>query len=119
MLPNRFVSRVFSSLLFTVILASIQIEQMISFIEQEPAEKVEEIESKAEEEFNIERSRLVCEQHVKIVEYYDKKEKQIELQRQIQQSNFANSSRLDISEKESSIYFNVNPSFSRYFRAIH
>ncbi|CAF1457137.1 unnamed protein product, partial [Adineta ricciae] len=36
-----------------------QIQQMISFIQQEAAEKVEEIEAKAEEEFNIEKSRLV------------------------------------------------------------
>ena len=69
---------------------------MISFIQQEAAEKVEEIEAKAEEEFNIEKSRLVSQQRVKIIEYYDKKEKQIELQRKIQQSNLANASRLAI-----------------------
>ena len=69
---------------------------MIAFIQQEAAEKVEEIEAKAEEEFNIEKSRLVSQQRVKIIEYYDKKEKQIELQRKIQHSNLANGSRLSI-----------------------
>ena len=69
---------------------------MIAFIQQEAAEKVEEIEAKAEEEFNIEKSRLVSQQRVKIIEFYDKKEKQIELQRKIQHSNLANSSRLSI-----------------------
>ncbi|CAF1506198.1 unnamed protein product, partial [Adineta steineri] len=69
---------------------------MISFIQQEAAEKVEEIEAKAEEEFNIETSRLVSQQRVKIIEYYDKKEKQIELQRKTQHSNLANASRLAI-----------------------
>ena len=69
---------------------------MISFIQQEAAEKVEEIEAKAEEEFNIEKSRLVSQQRIKIIEYYDKKEKQIELQRKIQHSNLANASRLSI-----------------------
>ncbi|CAF1535419.1 unnamed protein product [Adineta ricciae] len=73
-----------------------QIQQMISFIQQEAAEKVEEIEAKAEEEFNIEKSRLVSQQRIKIIEYYDKKEKQIELQRKIQHSNLANASRLSI-----------------------
>ncbi|CAF1169229.1 unnamed protein product [Adineta steineri] len=73
-----------------------QIQQMISFIKQEAAEKVEEIEAKAEEEFNIEKSRLVSQQRIKIIEYYDKKEKQIELQRKIQHSNLANASRLAI-----------------------
>lgn len=73
-----------------------QIQHMIAFIQQEAAEKVEEIEAKAEEEFNIEKSRLVSQQRVKIIEYYDKKEKQIELQRKIQHSNLANASRLSI-----------------------
>ena len=69
---------------------------MIAFIDQEAAEKVEEIDAKAEEEFNIEKSRLVSQQRVKILDYYEKKEKQIELQRQIQESNLANASRLSI-----------------------
>lgn len=73
-----------------------QIQQMIAFIQQEAAEKVEEIEAKAEEEFNIEKSRLVAQQRTKIIDYYEKKEKQIELQRQIQQSNLSNASRLSI-----------------------
>ncbi|CAF1123571.1 unnamed protein product [Rotaria sordida] len=73
-----------------------QIQHMIAFIQQEAAEKVEEIEVKGEEEFNIEKSRLVSQQRIKIIEYYDKKEKQIELQRKIQHSNLANASRLSI-----------------------
>ena len=69
---------------------------MIAFIQQEGAEKVEEIEVKAEEEFHIEKSRLVAQQRVKIIEFYDKKEKQIEVQRKIQRSNLVNSNRLMI-----------------------
>lgn len=37
----------------------------------------------AEEEFNIEKGRLVQEQRLKIMEYFDKKEKQVELQRKM------------------------------------
>ena len=37
----------------------------------------------AEEEFNIEKGRLVQQQRVKIMEYYDRKEKQIELQKKM------------------------------------
>ncbi len=48
---------------------------MIAFIQQEAAEKVKETEAKAEEEFNIVKSRSVSQQRVKIIEYYDKKEK--------------------------------------------
>ena len=74
---------------------------MISFIEQEAQEKAAEIDTKvkhkfisfylfifiyvfifwkAEEEFNIEKSNLVQKQRVKLIEFYEKKEKQIELQ---------------------------------------
>jgi V-type H+-transporting ATPase subunit E len=56
---------------------------MIAFIDQEAQEKAGEIEAKAEEEFNIEKSRLVQQQRVKIMEFYEKKEKQIELQRKM------------------------------------
>lgn len=84
---------------------------MMAFIEQEANEKVEEIDAKvcwmreilkllifnvnycsfiviifclqAEEEFNIEKGRLVQEQRLKIMEYFDKKEKQVELQRKM------------------------------------
>lgn len=73
-----------------------QIKHMMAFIEQEANEKVEEIDSKAEEEFNIEKGRLVQTQRVKIMEYYQKKEKQIEQQKKIQMSNLMNQARLKV-----------------------
>jgi len=69
---------------------------MMAFIEQEANEKAEEIDAKAEEEFNIEKGRLVQQQRTKIMEYYEKKEKQVELQRKIQSSNMLNQARLRI-----------------------
>jgi len=60
-----------------------QIKHMMAFIEQEANEKAEEIDAKAEEEFNIEKGRLVQQQRIKIMEYYDRKEKQVELQRKM------------------------------------
>ncbi|OZC09409.1 ATP synthase, subunit E [Onchocerca flexuosa] len=71
-----------------------QLRHMIAFIEQEAIEKAEEIDAKAEEEFNIEKGRLVQQQRTKILEYYEKKEKQVELQRKIQSSNMLNQGRL-------------------------
>lgn len=56
---------------------------MVAFIEQEANEKAEEIEAKAEEEFNIEKGRLVQEQRLKIFEFFEKKEKQVELKRRM------------------------------------
>ncbi|CAB3405912.1 unnamed protein product [Caenorhabditis bovis] len=71
-----------------------QLRHMMAFIEQEANEKAEEIDAKAEEEFNIEKGRLVQQQRQKIMEFYEKKEKQVELQRKIQASNSLNAGRL-------------------------
>lgn len=73
-----------------------QIKHMMAFIEQEASEKVEEIDAKAEEEFNIEKGRLVQTQRVKIMEYYEKKEKQIEQHKKIQMSHLLNQARLKV-----------------------
>ncbi|KAI4826071.1 hypothetical protein KUCAC02_021721 [Chaenocephalus aceratus] len=73
-----------------------QIKHMMGFIEQEANEKVDEIDSKAEEEFNIEKGRLVQTQRVKIMEYYEKKDKQIEQHKKIQMSNLLNQARLKV-----------------------
>nr|CAG4644365.1 EOG090X0F8Y [Lepidurus arcticus] len=73
-----------------------QIKQMMGFIEQEANEKVEEIDAKAEEEFNIEKGRLVQQQRLKIMEFFERKEKQVELQKKIQSSNMLNAARLQV-----------------------
>uniref|UniRef100_A0A8C5ES70 Uncharacterized protein n=1 Tax=Gouania willdenowi TaxID=441366 RepID=A0A8C5ES70_GOUWI len=73
-----------------------QIKHMMAFIEQEASEKVEEIDAKAEEEFNIEKGRLVQTQRVKIMEHYEKKEKQIEQHKKIKMSNLMNQARLNV-----------------------
>uniref|UniRef100_A0AC35TN14 V-type proton ATPase subunit E n=1 Tax=Rhabditophanes sp. KR3021 TaxID=114890 RepID=A0AC35TN14_9BILA len=71
-----------------------QLRPMIAFIEQEASEKAEEIEAKAEEEFSIEKGRLVQEQRTKLLAYYEKKHKQLVLQKKIQSSNMLNEGRL-------------------------
>ena len=59
----------------------------------------------AEEEFNIEKGRLVQQQRVKIMEYYERKEKQIELQKKMYV--------LDISSHQCRNFFiNINMSCS-------
>jgi len=73
-----------------------QIKHMMAFIEQEANEKAEEIDAKAEEEFNIEKGRLVQQHRLKIMEYYERKEKQVELQKKIQSSNLLNQARLKV-----------------------
>lgn len=73
-----------------------QIKHMMAFIDQEANEKAEEVDAKAEEEFNIEKGRLVTEQTFKIIDYYTRREKQVELQRKIQSSNMLNQARLKV-----------------------
>ncbi|RNA37720.1 V-type proton ATPase subunit E 1 [Brachionus plicatilis] len=73
-----------------------QIRQMVAFIDQEANEKAAEIDAKAQEEFAIEKDNLVNQQKQKILQFYQRKEKQIELQRKIQHSNLQNQSRIAI-----------------------
>jgi len=73
-----------------------QIHHMMAFIEQEANEKAEEIEARAEEEFTIEKGRLVQQNRLKINDYYDRKEKNVEMQRKIGASNLLNKSRLEV-----------------------
>ncbi|XP_016072458.1 PREDICTED: V-type proton ATPase subunit E 2 isoform X3 [Miniopterus natalensis] len=73
-----------------------RIKHMMAFIEQEATEKAEQIDAKAEEEFSIEKGRLVQAQRLKIMEYYEKKEKQIEQQKKIQLSTMRNQARLNV-----------------------
>ena len=56
---------------------------MVAFIDQEANEKAAEIDAKAQEEFAIEKDNLVHQQKQKIQQFYQKKEKQIELQRKM------------------------------------
>ncbi|KNC82948.1 V-type proton ATPase subunit E [Sphaeroforma arctica JP610] len=73
-----------------------QIQHMVSFIEQEAAEKANEILVKAEEEFNIEKGRIVQQEKLKVMSQYERKEKQVDTQRKIVYSNQLNKSRLQI-----------------------
>uniref|UniRef100_A0A8C8SI27 ATPase H+ transporting V1 subunit E1 n=1 Tax=Pelusios castaneus TaxID=367368 RepID=A0A8C8SI27_9SAUR len=86
----------FPSIIYITVSVLFQIKHMMAFIEQEANEKAEEIDAKAEEEFNIEKGRLVQTQRLKIMEYYEKKEKQIEQQKKIQMSNLMNQARLKV-----------------------
>uniref|UniRef100_A0A7S0Y0G8 V-type proton ATPase subunit E n=1 Tax=Hemiselmis andersenii TaxID=464988 RepID=A0A7S0Y0G8_HEMAN len=73
-----------------------QIKQMVEFIKQEANEKAHEILIKAEEEFNIEKLRLVEQEKVKVKSEYETKHKQIEIKRRIAFSNEVNANRLKV-----------------------
>jgi len=71
-----------------------QLKQMVAFILKEANEKADEILVKAKEEFNIERQRLLQAEKVKLTKEFEKKEKQLEVNKKIAYSNELNQARL-------------------------
>lgn len=69
---------------------------MTAFIKQEALEKASEIRIKADEEFAIEKSKLVRQETSSIDTSYEKKFKQASMSQQITRSTVANKSRLRI-----------------------
>ena len=57
--------------------------QMVQFIHQEAREKANEIKLKTDEEFNIEKLRMVEHEKQKIRAAYEVKEKQVEVQKRM------------------------------------
>lgn len=76
-----------------------QIQQMVQFIHQEASEKAAEIKLKADEEFNIEKLRMVEAEKQKIRQEYERKEKLVEVQKRIEQSNTVRLGRLESLKK--------------------
>lgn len=73
-----------------------QLNRMVAFIEQEVQEKVEEIEVRADAEFNLEKGRIIQEQRIKTNTHNEMKEKRVKIQRKIQASKVKNEERLKI-----------------------
>ncbi len=69
---------------------------MTAFIRQEALEKAREIQIKADEEFAIEKSKLVREETSSIDRSYEKKFKQASMSQQITRSTLANKTRLKL-----------------------
>jgi len=69
---------------------------MTAFIRQEALEKAKEIEIKADEEFAIEKSKLVRQETASIDSSYEKKFKQASMSQQITRSTLANKTRLRV-----------------------
>ncbi len=78
--------------------ASTEMRKMVAFIMQEAGEKAREITVKADEEFNIEKAKLVRQEGAAIEAQYGKRLKQAELRRKIAQSAQVNRARLRILE---------------------
>nr|POE66197.1 v-type proton atpase subunit e [Quercus suber] len=73
-----------------------ELRKMTAFIRQEAQEKAHEIHFKADEEFSIEKSKLVRQETARIDSEYDKKSKQAGMSQQITKSTLANKTRLRV-----------------------
>ncbi|PUU74324.1 ATPase, V1/A1 complex, subunit E [Tuber borchii] len=73
-----------------------ELKKMVAFIKQEALEKAREINIKADEEFSIEKSKLVRTETLAIDAKYERKFKQAELSQQIARSNVTNKTRLKV-----------------------
>ncbi|KAK3045283.1 V-ATPase V1 sector subunit E, partial [Coniosporium uncinatum] len=73
-----------------------ELKKMTAFIRQEAYEKAKEIQIKADEEFAIEKSKLVRAETSSIDSSYEKKFKQASMSQQITRSTVANKTRLRI-----------------------
>ncbi|KAL6297786.1 ATPase V1/A1 complex subunit E [Sparassis latifolia] len=71
-----------------------EMNKMVAFIKQEAMEKAREIRVKADEEFAIEKAKLVKQEQQAIDTQYDKKRKGAEVAQKITQSTLTNKSRL-------------------------
>ncbi|KAF2197753.1 vacuolar ATP synthase subunit E [Delitschia confertaspora ATCC 74209] len=73
-----------------------ELEKMTAFIEQEAKEKAHEIRVKADEDFAIEKSKLVLQETSSIDSSYEKKFKQAAMSQQITRSMVANKTRIRV-----------------------
>ena len=73
-----------------------ELKKMTAFIRQEALEKAREIQIKADEEFAIEKSKLVRQETSTIDSTYQKKSKQASMSQQITRSTLANKTRIKV-----------------------
>lgn len=73
-----------------------ELKKMTAFIRQEALEKAKEIQIKADEEFAIEKSKLVRQETSSIDSQYAKKHKQASMSQQITRSTLANKTRIKV-----------------------
>lgn len=80
-----------------------QIQSMIDFIEREAQEKAEELDAAAQEEYDVEKMRLVEAEKAKIRANLEKRKKQAEVERRVTRANHAKAQRLRVMEERATI----------------
>ncbi|KAK9463342.1 ATPase, V1/A1 complex, subunit E [Lipomyces oligophaga] len=74
----------------------VELKKLVQFIKQEALEKAREIQIKADEEFAIEKAKLVRSETAIIDTTYERRTKQASLAQQITKSNITNKTRLRV-----------------------
>ncbi|PVV05303.1 hypothetical protein BB560_000180 [Smittium megazygosporum] len=92
-----------------------EMKKMVAFIKQEALEKAREIRAKADEEFNIEKAKIVRQEAVNIEKQYERKVKILESNKRIATSNMINKSRLQLLKKRQEILDQI---FDQAFESI-
>ncbi|KAJ2355763.1 V-ATPase V1 sector subunit E [Coemansia erecta] len=92
-----------------------EMNKMVAFIRQEAMEKAREIKVKADEEFNIEKAKLVRQESINVEEQYRRKVKQVEVKQRILTSTLINKSRLEILQQRQEM---LNSVFAEAQRAL-
>lgn len=72
------------------------VENMVGFITAEAKEKANEIEREAQETYTIEKQRLIESEKKKIKSEFERKEKQVAVEKRIKQSNLAKDQRVRV-----------------------
>ncbi|KAK9322599.1 ATPase, V1/A1 complex, subunit E [Lipomyces orientalis] len=102
-----------------------ELKKLVQFIKQEALEKAREIQIKADEEFAIEKAKLVRSETSTIDSVYERRTKQASLAQQITKSNITNKTRLrvlaarqdvldDVFEEATKQLFNVSKDSDKY-----
>lgn len=80
-----------------------QIQSMIDFIEREAHEKAEELDQAAQEEYDVEKMRLVEAEKAKIRTNLDKKKKQVEVDRRVASAHHSKKQRIRLMEERGKV----------------
>merc|ERR1719220_1078429 len=91
-----------------------RITQMINFIYQEAREKADEIKMKADEEFQIEKGRILNPERLKLNQEFDRKFKDLEIKQKIELSTQINKARLEVLEKRGELMRTVEKDTNKY-----
>lgn len=80
-----------------------QIQSMIDFIDREAREKAEELDQAAQEEYDVEKMRLVEAEKAKIRQDSERKKKQVEIDRRVSRANHSKQQRLRVMDERGKI----------------